>query len=77
MFSLLCEIAIGEKVHCVKSVHFRSGSGPYSVRLRENTDQNNTEYGHFLRSGMISRQTFFSTMSIMETLEKCVKYVQI
>ena len=23
---------------------------PYSVRLRENTDQNNFEYGHFLRS---------------------------
>ena len=23
---------------------------PYSVRLRENTDQNNSEYGHFLRS---------------------------
>ena len=63
VFSLLCEIAIDEKVHCVKSVHFRSGY--------------NTEYGHFLRSGMISRQTFFSTISIMETLEKGVKYVQI
>ena len=25
-------------------------SGPYSVRMRENTDQNNSEYGHFLRS---------------------------
>ena len=23
---------------------------PYSVRMRENTDQNNPEYGHFLRS---------------------------
>ena len=23
---------------------------PYSVRMRENTDQNNFEYGHFLRS---------------------------
>ena len=23
---------------------------PYSVRIRENTDQNNSEYGHFLRS---------------------------
>ena len=22
----------------------------YSVRMRENTDQNNSEYGHFLRS---------------------------
>ena len=23
---------------------------PYSVRMRENTDQNNSEYGHCLRS---------------------------
>ena len=23
---------------------------PYSVRMRESTDQNNSEYGHFLRS---------------------------
>ena len=23
---------------------------PFSVRMRENTDQNNSEYGHFLRS---------------------------
>ena len=23
---------------------------PYSVRMRENTDQNNSEYGHFLRN---------------------------
>ena len=24
---------------------------PYSVQMRENADQNNSEYGHFLRSG--------------------------
>ena len=23
---------------------------PYSVQMRENADQNNSEYGHFLRS---------------------------
>ena len=23
---------------------------PFSVRMRKNTDQNNSEYGHFLRS---------------------------
>ena len=23
---------------------------PYSIRMRENADQNNSEYGHFLRS---------------------------
>ena len=47
--------------HCVKSVRIRSYSGPYSVRkirsispnsvrMLGNTDQNNSEYGHFLRS---------------------------
>ena len=24
---------------------------PYSLQMRENADQNNSEYGHFLRSG--------------------------
>ena len=33
--------------HCVKSVRIRSYSGPYSVQMRENTDQNNSKYGHF------------------------------
>ena len=27
---------------------------PYSVRLRENTDQNNSEYGHILRSSIVA-----------------------
>ena len=45
--------------HCVKSVRIRRSSGPhfpafrlntYSVRMRENADQSNSEYGHFLRS---------------------------
>ena len=26
---------------------------PYSDRMRENTDQNNSEYGHFLRSVLV------------------------
>ena len=39
-----------EATNCVKSVRIRSYSGPYSVRMRKNTDQNNSEYGHFLRS---------------------------
>ena len=54
------------RTHCVKSVRIRSYSGPYfpafrlktdilcispySVRMQENTDQNNFEYGHFSRS---------------------------
>ena len=36
--------------HCVKSVGIRSYCGPYSVRMQEYTDQNNSEYGHFSRS---------------------------
>ena len=52
--------------HCVKSVRIQSYSSPhfpasdwyweirsislYSVRMRENADQNNSKYGHFLRS---------------------------
>ena len=35
--------------HCVKSVRIRRIS-PYSVRMRENVGQNNSEYGQFLRS---------------------------
>ena len=49
--------------HCMKSVRIRSyfgphfpvfglnrGISPYSVRMKENADQNNSEYGHFLGS---------------------------
>ena len=36
--------------HCVKSVRFRSYSGPYFSAFGLNTDQNNSEYGHILRS---------------------------
>ena len=51
------------QIHCVQSVRIRSYSGPYfsafgqnterypySVRMRENTNQNNSEYGHILRN---------------------------
>ena len=33
---------------------------PYSVRMRENTDQNNSEYGHFPRSDIT--YSFFSLL---------------
>ena len=44
--------------HCMKSVRIRSYSGrhsisTYAVRMLENTDQNNSEYGHFLRSVVV------------------------
>ena len=52
--------------HCVKSVRIRSFSGPYSVRMRENADQKNSEYGHFSRSGHHStslwKEILFSEM---------------
>ena len=38
------------RLHYVKSVRTGSYSGPYTVRMRENADQNNSEYGHFLHS---------------------------
>ena len=37
--------------HCVKSVRIPSFSGSYSVRKWGNADQENSEYGHFSRSG--------------------------
>ena len=43
--------------HWVKSVHIWSFSGPYSVRMRENTDQKNSEYGHFSYSAILGKMT--------------------
>ena len=37
-------------LHCVKSDRIRSYSDPHSVLMRENVNQKNSEYGHFLRS---------------------------
>ena len=36
-------------LYCVKSVVFKV----ILVRMRENADQNNSEYGHFLRSALL------------------------
>ena len=36
--------------HCVKCVCIRNYSDPYFPLIGLNTDQNNYEYGHFLRS---------------------------
>ena len=37
--------------HCVKSVGIRNYSGSHFPAFGPNTDQNNSEYGHFLCSG--------------------------
>ena len=39
-----------EYISLHKSVRIWSYSGSYSVQMRENTDQNNSEYGLFSRS---------------------------
>ena len=33
---------------------------PYSVQMRENADQNNSEYGHFLHSDDLTFKFFLS-----------------
>ena len=70
--------------HCVKNVRIRSYSGrhfpafglreilfifPYSVQMRENADQNNSEYEHLLRSVTIPELlvVIFQTASSFES----------
>ena len=48
---------------CVKSGRIRSYSGPYSAQMRENTDQNNSEYQQLLRS--VSYMTLWLYMTII------------
>ena len=47
-------------LHHVKSVRIRSYSGPYSVRMKKNTGQNNSDYGHFARNVGLSCQSVIS-----------------
>ena len=61
-----------KKTHCTKSVHIRSYSGPYSVRMRENTDHNNTEYEHFSGSGKFS--LILVSLGKDEPLKMILKY---
>ena len=35
---------------------------PYSVQIRENADQNNSEYGHFSRSVVALKKKFFELL---------------
>ena len=44
------------KKHCVKKDRIRSYSGPYFPAFELNTDQNNSEYGHFSRSEVLLLQ---------------------
>ena len=66
----------------MKSVRIQSFSGPYFpalklnterygvlVRMRENTDQKNSEYGHFSRSKLA--HLFFSYFAMILGSKKC------
>ena len=48
--------------HCVKSFRIRSFSAPYSVRMREYTELEISEYGHFLRS--VPLKNYFRFLSL-------------
>ena len=62
---------------CVSSYHMCSPPNvffrrilrisPYSVRMRENTDQNNSEYGHLLRSVLFLKISRLSELPIDES----------
>ena len=76
---------LSRNFHCVKSVPIRRHSGsyfpefglntmrhvyPYSIRMQENTDQNNSEYGHFLRSDFLLTISPFHAIVYFCTLWK-------
>ena len=48
---------------------------PYSVRMRKNEDQNNSKYGHFLRSDFVNLVDYVSMliklMLIMFVMNLC------
>ena len=50
----MIEFFHSDVIHCVKTVRIRSYSGPYFPAFGLNTDQNNSEYGHFSRSDGVS-----------------------
>ena len=57
--------------HCVKIVRIRSYPGPNSVRMRKNTDQNNSEYGHILPSALVLYYFQNFEISVTKTI-KCL-----
>ena len=46
-------------MHCVKSVRIQYYYGPYFPVFGLNTDQNNSEYGHFSRSDVDVVKDYF------------------
>ena len=68
------KLFVSIKRHCVKSVRIWS----FSVRMWENMDQKNPEYGHFSRKAKVkgTQPTFTCSKLTIEALEQGVKYVQ-
>ena len=60
--------------HCLKSVRIQSFSGPYSVQMRENTDQKNSEYGHFPE---IVHFSWTCSAARLQQFDKGTKIIQI
>ena len=63
MLSLLPALSyhVGVKnvcIQCYSNPYFPSFGliSPHTVRMWENADQNNSEYGHFLRSGSVANK---------------------
>ena len=48
---------------------------PYSVRMRENADQNNSEYGHFSRSEDVNAEKVILTSCL--SFHFCINYIPI
>ena len=46
------------KDYCIFYSSCKSSNSPYSVQMRENADQNNSEYGHFSRTVILKRNIF-------------------
>ena len=75
-------------LHCVKSVRIRSYSGPHFpvfglnterkcgilVRMRENADQNNSEYGLFSRSEELNFQKIYTYIHLQKRMQNPVKH---
>ena len=52
--------------HCVKSIRVRSYSGTYFAAFRLNSDENNSEYGYFLRGVFLRKMIHHRCFSNFE-----------
>ena len=49
------------------------GISPYSVRMQENADQNNSKCGHFLRSDLTSNESVLGRFYMVNHIESTPK----